>query len=85
LRRVSASRLRADGIIERNDRKSNKKLDPIAGLAKPCGGMDGATDDSGFKAVDKPVHVHDSHATILCLMGVDHKEWPTGTAGATSG
>jgi len=37
------------------------------------GGMTyGATDDLGFKAVDKPVHVHDLHATILYLMGIDH-------------
>ena len=32
----------------------------------------GATDDFGFKAVEKPVHVHDLHATILHLMGIDH-------------
>jgi hypothetical protein len=32
----------------------------------------GATDDFGFKAVDKPVHPHDIHATVLRLMGVDH-------------
>ncbi len=32
----------------------------------------GATDDFGFKAVEKPVHVHDLHATILYLMGIDH-------------
>ncbi len=37
------------------------------------GGMTyGATDDFGFKAVEKPVHVHDLHATILHLMGIDH-------------
>jgi hypothetical protein len=37
------------------------------------GGMTyGATDDFGFKAVEKPVHVHDLHATILYLMGIDH-------------
>ncbi len=34
----------------------------------------GATDDFGFKAVDKPAHVHDVHATILHLMGIDHKQ-----------
>ena len=34
----------------------------------------GATDDFGFKAVEKPVHVHDLHATILHLMGIDHKK-----------
>lgn len=32
----------------------------------------GATDDFGFKAVEKPVHPHDLHATILHLMGLDH-------------
>ncbi len=32
----------------------------------------GATDDFGFKAVDKPVHPHDVHATILQAMGLDH-------------
>ena len=32
----------------------------------------GATDDFGFKAIEKPVHVHDLHATILHLMGIDH-------------
>ena len=37
------------------------------------GGMTyGATDDFGFKAVDKPVHIHDLQATILHLMGLDH-------------
>jgi uncharacterized protein DUF1501 len=32
----------------------------------------GATDDFGFSAVDKPVHVHDLHATVLDLLGLDH-------------
>ena len=32
----------------------------------------GATDEFGFKAVDKPVHVHDLHATLLHLLGLDH-------------
>ncbi|MBK8177401.1 MAG: DUF1501 domain-containing protein [Planctomycetes bacterium] len=37
------------------------------------GGMaHGATDDFGFKAVEKPVHVHDLQATILHLLGIDH-------------
>ena len=37
------------------------------------GGMTyGATDDFGFKAIDKPVHPHDLHATILYLLGIDH-------------
>jgi len=32
----------------------------------------GATDEFGFKAEDKPVHVHDLHATMLHLLGFDH-------------
>ncbi len=32
----------------------------------------GATDEFGFKAVEKPVHAHDLHATMLHLMGLDH-------------
>jgi hypothetical protein len=32
----------------------------------------GATDDFGFKAAENPVHVHDLHATILYLLGLDH-------------
>ena len=32
----------------------------------------GATDELGLRAVDKPSHVHDLHATILHLLGLDH-------------
>mgnify|MGYP002623546605 FL=1 len=32
----------------------------------------GATDDFGYHAVEKPVHMHDLHATILHLLGLDH-------------
>jgi hypothetical protein len=44
----------------------------LAGGAVKGGSIYGATDDFGFKAIDKPVHVHDIHATILYLMGIDH-------------
>ena len=33
----------------------------------------GSTDEFGLKAVDDKVHVHDLHATILHLLGLDHK------------
>ena len=37
------------------------------------GGMTyGETDEFGFKAAHNPVHIHDLHATILHLMGLDH-------------
>lgn len=32
----------------------------------------GNTDELGYSAVENPVHVHDLHATILHLLGVDH-------------
>jgi hypothetical protein len=44
----------------------------MGGGALKGGTIYGATDEFGFKAVDKPVHVHDIHATILYLMGIDH-------------
>ena len=33
----------------------------------------GATDDLGYAATEHPVSVHDFHATMLRLLGVDHK------------
>ena len=44
----------------------------LAGGAVKGGTIYGAKDDFGFKAVERPVHVHDIHATILYLMGIDH-------------
>jgi Protein of unknown function (DUF1501) len=46
----------------------------LAGGAVKGGTIYGSTDDFGFKAVEKPTHVHDIHATILYLMGIDHKK-----------
>lgn len=38
------------------------------------GGMTyGETDDFGFRAVHNRVHIHDLHATILHLLGIDHE------------
>ncbi len=34
----------------------------------------GRTDDYGFEAVDGKVHIHDWHATILHLLGLDHEK-----------
>jgi len=33
----------------------------------------GSTDDYGYYAADNKVHIHDLHATILALMGLDHE------------
>jgi hypothetical protein len=32
----------------------------------------GSTDEIGLRAVDRPAHVHDIHASILWLLGLDH-------------
>jgi hypothetical protein len=44
----------------------------LAGGGVKGGHVHGATDDLGFVAIQDKVHVHDLHATILHLMGVDH-------------
>jgi hypothetical protein len=46
----------------------------MAGGGSKPGYIHGATDDYGYFAVEDKVHVHDLHATILHLLGVDHKQ-----------
>ncbi|HEX8201122.1 MAG TPA: DUF1501 domain-containing protein [Isosphaeraceae bacterium] len=45
----------------------------LAGGGVQGGHVHGATDELGFRAVDGRMHVHDLHATILHLMGLDHE------------
>ena len=45
----------------------------LAGGGARGGYCHGATDEFGFRAVDKPVSVHDLHATMLHLLGMDHE------------
>jgi len=44
----------------------------LAGGGVKGGQTYGSTDEFGFAAADKPVHVHDLHATMLRLLGFDH-------------
>ncbi len=44
----------------------------MAGGGVRGGQVIGSTDEIGLRAVEHPVHVHDLHATILHLMGLDH-------------
>jgi hypothetical protein len=44
----------------------------LAGGGVKGGTVYGATDEFGFRAVEKPVPVHDLHATMLHLLGLDH-------------
>src|SRR5262245_58347294 len=46
----------------------------LAGGAVKGGLAYGATDDYGWHSVRDKVHVHDLHATILHLMGIDHEK-----------
>lgn len=45
----------------------------LAGGGIKGGIAHGATDDFGFAAVEKKVHLHDLHATVLHQLGLDHK------------
>ncbi|TWT97832.1 hypothetical protein Pla108_19840 [Botrimarina colliarenosi] len=45
----------------------------LAGGGVKGGVTHGATDELGYNAVESVVHVHDLHATMLHLLGVDHK------------
>jgi hypothetical protein len=45
----------------------------LAGGGVKGGQVIGATDDFGYAAVENRVHVHDLHATVLHLLGLDHE------------
>jgi hypothetical protein len=45
----------------------------MAGAGLKHGISYGATDEIGWKSVEKPVHWYDYHATVLHLLGIDHE------------
>ena len=45
----------------------------MAGGGVKGGYAHGLTDDYGYEAVDNKMHVHDLHARILHLLGLDHE------------
>lgn len=45
----------------------------MAGAGIRGGQVIGASDDFGYKVTEQPITVHDFHATILHLLGLDHK------------
>jgi hypothetical protein len=45
----------------------------IAGGGIQAGKIHGSTDELGFSVTDGLVHVHDLHATMLHLLGIDHQ------------
>jgi arylsulfatase A-like enzyme len=46
----------------------------LAGGGTKGGYVHGATDELGWNAVENRVHIHDLHATILRLLGLDHEQ-----------
>ncbi len=46
----------------------------LAGGGVKGGQVYGATDEIGYAAVENKLHVHDLHATLLHLMGIDHEK-----------
>ncbi len=56
----------------------------LAGAGVKGGKAIGATDELGFKAVEDRCHVSDLHATILHLMGLDHRQLSYRHLGSTS-
>ncbi|MCA9091801.1 MAG: DUF1501 domain-containing protein, partial [Planctomycetaceae bacterium] len=44
----------------------------LAGGGVRSGIQYGATDDYGYYATENKVHIHDLHATMLHLLGLDH-------------
>jgi membrane-anchored protein YejM (alkaline phosphatase superfamily) len=44
----------------------------MAGAGIKGGQVIGSTDDFGYKAAEQPTSIHDLHATLLHLLGMDH-------------
>lgn len=53
----------------------------VAGGGIRKGYVHGSTDEFGFQSVEKVVHVHDLHATLLHLLGFDHEKFTYRYAG----
>jgi hypothetical protein len=47
----------------------------MAGGGSRPGTVYGETDDFSYNIVDRPVHVHDFHATVLHMLGFDHERF----------
>jgi hypothetical protein len=62
------------GVMKGRDHNHHGFTVWMAGGGVKGGHIHGATDEFGYKAVEKPVHVHDLHATMLHLLGFDHEQ-----------
>ena len=61
-----------DGNNGRDHHPNSFTMWMAGGGIKP-GIVYGSTDDLGFNVAENPVHVHDLHATLMHLLGFDHK------------
>src|ERR1700733_6312944 len=68
----TANEMVGGGVVNGRDHNHYGFSVWLAGGGIKGGITHGATDDFGYKAVEKPTHVHDLHATILYLLGIDH-------------
>ncbi|HUQ92503.1 MAG TPA: DUF1501 domain-containing protein [Bryobacteraceae bacterium] len=71
--RMPISQIRDNGTAGRDHGPSGFSL-WMAGGGVKGGYVHGATDEIGYKAVDKRVSVHDFHATMLHLLGLEFRE-----------
>ena len=69
---IQTSNDNVGGVVNGRDHNTAGFSIWLAGGGVKGGMTYGATDEFGFKAVEKKVHVHDLHATILYLLGIDH-------------
>ena len=53
----------------------------LAGGGVKGGAVYGQTDDFSYNIVENPVHVRDFHATILQLLGIEHRSSPSSGKG----
>jgi uncharacterized protein (DUF1501 family) len=72
-RGVSRDRNAVSGNTSGRDHNGHAACCWMAGGGVKGGTVYGATDEFGAKAVEKKVHIHDLHATILALLGFDHE------------
>jgi hypothetical protein len=63
----------AQGTDGRDHNPNGFTIWMAGGGVKP-GTVYGATDDYGYYATENKMHIHDLHATMLHLMGIDHKK-----------
>ncbi len=71
---------RTPGLEQRSGGKDGRDHHPhgftiwFAGAGIRGGTVHGATDELGFHAVEPAHYVTDIHATVLCLLGLDHRK-----------